>query len=171
MASGKSTIGPLVARRLGLAFTDLDARIEAEAQQMIAEIFAAEGEAGFRTREAEALRALEAHDDIVVALGGGTVVDDANRAWVLGHGCMVYLSVPPGVILDRVASAAAHRPLLQDESGEVLARAAMHAKIRRMLRDRQPAYRSAHCIVDAAQPPVQVAARVAREVQAYASRL
>lgn len=164
MASGKSTIGPLVADRLNRPFADLDDLIEAEAEQTIPSIFAAEGEAGFRQREANALRATASRADAVIALGGGTVVDPDNRAWTHDHGCVVYLQVSPETVLDRVADAAAERPLLHDDAGDPLSRPAMAQRIREMLRERAAAYEAADCVIDAEALPPVVADRVVAAV-------
>lgn len=160
MASGKSTVGPRVAKRLGLSFVDLDDVIEQDAERTIPAIFEAEGESGFRQREAEALRRVAQRDDVVVALGGGTFVDAGNRRVALQHGTVVYLDVPPDVILSRVAEEAAHRPLLQDDAGRPLAPDAMEAAIRQLLGTRRPAYETATHGVDAAAPPRTVVERV-----------
>ena len=71
MGSGKSTVGPLVAARLGWSFIDADDAIEAEAGATIAELFARHGEAAFRAREHTAISALAAKEHLVLALGGG----------------------------------------------------------------------------------------------------
>ncbi|MGB7546541.1 MAG: shikimate kinase, partial [Terracidiphilus sp.] len=73
MGSGKSTVGPLVARRLGWRFVDVDDVIEAEAGIPIAEIFARHGEAAFRDREHSTIARLAATDALVLALGGGAI--------------------------------------------------------------------------------------------------
>jgi len=153
MASGKSTVGPKVAARLGLEFCDLDDVIAASAERTIPEIFAEEGEMGFRQRETRALWDTADTEDVVVALGGGTIVDDANRAFAKEHGMLVYLQVPADIIVKRVAEEAAHRPLLQDAHGEPLPRQAMRQRIERMLSARRAAYEQAHVTVDAHRPP------------------
>lgn len=153
MASGKSTVGPQVADRLGLDFRDLDEIIEASAGRTIPEIFAEEGEMGFRQRETRALWDTADWEDVVVALGGGTIVDDANRAFAKEKGLLVYLQVPAETIVERVAEDAAHRPLLQDDQGEPLAPPAMRQRIERMLSERRSAYEQAHVTVDAGRPP------------------
>lgn len=165
MASGKSTVGPHVAERLGCPFIDLDERIERRAGQSIPALFAGSGEAAFRQIEAEALCATAEQDEAVVALGGGALVDDANRAWALQHGCVVYLHVSADTILERVADQAEHRPLLQDDAGVPLSPEAMRARIEQMLRKRRPLYEEAHVTVDAAQPPEAVTKAVVEAVR------
>ncbi len=82
MGAGKSTVGPRLATRLDLPFIDLDDRIEAEQGKSIADIFDADGESHFRALEREALEALAAEPDSVVACGGGivTVAETGARA-------------------------------------------------------------------------------------------
>ena len=165
MGSGKSTVGPPAAEKLGLAFVDLDDVIEARAGQSIPKIFAEGGEAAFRQLEAEALRATAERDGVMVALGGGTVVDDANRAFAASHGLLIYLEVSADTIIDRVASEAAHRPLLQDETGTPLPPDRMRARIRGMLDDRRPAYEAAPVTIDAGRPLDAVVQDIVAAVQ------
>ena len=78
--SGKSTIGQILAQRLDLPFIDLDAFIERAAKQCIPDIFALEGEAGFRAREAAAFDQAAHGSAAVIALGGGALLNAKNRA-------------------------------------------------------------------------------------------
>jgi shikimate kinase len=152
MASGKSTVGPRVAARLGATFIDLDRLITAHDGRSIPEIFDEEGEEGFRALEREALHKTTDTDDLVVALGGGALVDDDNRAFAKEHGRIVYLEVDADTVLERVADEADRRPLLQDEDGTPLPRAQMKERIGGMLDDRRAAYEEAHATVDATAP-------------------
>ena len=111
MGSGKSHVGRLLAARLGLAFADADARVEADAGMPIAAIFAAEGEVGFRAREARALADALARGGQVVATGGGAVLDAGNRAAMRTAGRVVYLQVEAAEQLRRLAGDSG-RPLL-----------------------------------------------------------
>lgn len=114
MGAGKSAIGRALAARLGWPAVDVDAEVEAGAGASIAELFAREGEAGFRTREAAALRAaLAGPGACVVATGGGAVLDAGNREAMRQGGRVVYLQVAPATQLERV-SAQGQRPLLRD---------------------------------------------------------
>lgn len=165
MGSGKSTVGPPAAEQLGLAFVDLDGVIEARAERSILDIFAEGGEAAFRQLEADALRAVAERDRVMVALGGGTVVDDANRAFAQSHGLLIYLAVSADTILDRVARGAAYRPLLQDETGTPLPLDRMRARIERMLDERRAAYEAAPVTIDAERPVDAVAQAIVETVQ------
>ncbi len=166
MASGKSTVGPKVADRLGLSFLDLDDRIEEEAGQSIPSLFAEEGEEAFRQREAKALQQTTDADDLVVALGGGALVDADNRAFAKEHGWVVYLKVPPETVVERVGDAADERPLLQDEEGTPLPPDRMRARVEEMLVDRTPTYADAHVTVDATRSVAEVVDDVVAVVQA-----
>lgn len=166
MASGKSTVGPRVAERLGLGFLDLDDAIEAQAGQSIPDIFEAGGESAFRAREAEALRATAQHDDLVVALGGGALIDEDNLAFARAQGTVVYLRVPVEELVRRLEDQATERPLLQDETGTPLSVEAMRARIASMLDARRRFYEQAHATVDAARPVEEVVAAVAQRVGA-----
>ncbi len=111
MGSGKTTVGRELARRLELPFADLDDRIEAAERRTIADIFANDGEAGFRDIEHMALgRALSGG---VLALGGGAYVQERNREMLRGRATVVWLDVPFERALRRVAGAD-HRPLAKD---------------------------------------------------------
>jgi shikimate kinase len=125
MGAGKSAIGRRLAERFGLRFVDLDRDIETEAGRKIPDIFAIEGEAGFRRRERERLAAcLQAHE-ILIATGGGAVLDADNRAAMRARGFVVYLDIGVEEQLARLARDR-QRPLLagQEDRGEVLRRLA-----------------------------------------------
>ena len=133
--SGKSVVGRRVASRHGAAFVDLDERIEAEAGRSVAEIFAAEGEAGFRRRERAAVLALGPADSgaalaRVISPGGGAIVDPRNR-WSLFRGrAVAWLDVRPEVLAQRLRNSPTVRPLVQgpDALGRIRALAAARAR-------------------------------------------
>jgi shikimate kinase len=117
MASGKTTIGRLLAHRLGWNFIDLDHEIEAQQGISIADIFDQQGEAEFRRIEAEALRArvrtIQRGHPSVVALGGGTFVQPGNFDMVASNGITVWLDCPLETVRRRVADPSS-RPLARD---------------------------------------------------------
>jgi shikimate kinase/3-dehydroquinate synthase len=150
MGTGKSTVGRRVAERAGAAFVDLDEAVEARAGMSIPDLFAAEGEAGFRRREAEELdRLLEAPGPRVVALGGGALVDTARRRAVLTRARVVTLVARPETIAARTAGTG--RPLL-DSAPDRLAR------IHELLAARAPAYAEAHARIATDDLPVDALA-------------
>ena len=111
MGSGKSTLGRGLAARLGLAFVDVDARVETDAGLDIPALFASEGEAGFRRRESQALADALAGEAAVIATGGGAVLADANRNAMREAGKVVYLQVDAATQLARLTGDTG-RPLL-----------------------------------------------------------
>src|SRR5574344_2032782 len=112
--SGKSTIGKILAGRLDMPFIDLDAVIVAEARTSIPDIFAAEGEAGFRARERKALLEVIDRGDAVVAPGGGALLDPGNRAAAEAAGRVLFLEADLATLEGRVKKAPGSRPLLSD---------------------------------------------------------
>lgn len=153
MGAGKTTVGRLLARRLGVAFIDLDEEIEAEAGMSVREIFSAEGEGAFRRRENEALRRILAQPDVVVATGGGTMAQEANARLLQASGLTIWLNPPFGVIARRIGGMGkADRPLFKDEA-QALA----------LYRERLLAYRQADLTVEVGpnDEPEEIAARIA----------
>lgn len=129
MGAGKSTVGVRLANALGMSFVDLDAEIVHCAGQTIADLFRAEGEAGFRDREAGALREVLNGPPAVVAVGGGAMLDPGHRALVRSRGQLVTLAVSPGVAARRIAEApvTAERPNLHADAAALAARHAARA--------------------------------------------
>lgn len=165
MGSGKSTVGRALARHLGWEFVDTDALVEAAAGCDIADLFAGEGEAAFRAREAAAVRAATAAagSGQVVATGGGVVLRDENVIALRNAGLVVWLTARPDVIAARTAAAsrrANKRPLLTHaaDGEERLAR------VLALLGERGPLYQAAcHFIVDASErSPRALAAEIQR---------
>jgi shikimate kinase len=134
MGSGKTAVGRHLARLFRLTFHDSDADIEARTGVDIAFIFEKEGEAGFRVRERESIDRLTQLDSIVLATGGGAVIDPANRRALKERGAVVYLQTSVDQQIARTRHAR-HRPLLNDtDPAETLAalmarRALLYAEI------------------------------------------
>lgn len=154
MGAGKTTVGRLVAARLGLPFIDLDARIEAEAGRPIPEIFAGEGEAAFRDRESAAIRALAGEPPAVVATGGGAPIRDDNWTILRSLGLTVWLDLDPAHAAERAARQGG-RPLLADVDPVArmqalhTARAGRYAEAELRLDATRPPAASAEAILDA----------------------
>ena len=109
---GKSTVGALVAVRLGIPFRDVDDEIAAAAGCSVSEIFASEGEVGFRDREARTIAEMLRRPRSVIGLGGGAVLSPVTRAALVGHD-VVWLSAAPQALLDRlVGPEVTTRPML-----------------------------------------------------------
>ena len=140
MGSGKSSVGPVLARLLARSFIDNDRRVEQIAGRTIPEIFEAAGEAAFRAFEAEAIEEA-AQAEAVVALGGGAIAQPGAPARLARLGTVVYLQASLDELLARIGRAA-NRPLLAG-----MADAERRARIERMLAEREDAYRSAEIVV------------------------
>ena len=132
MASGKTTVGPVLAARLGVPFTDLDRLIEAESGTTIATIIGREGEESFRRLETATLRAVIAAAPGVIAPGGGAITRVENRELMAGHGTVIWLDAPFELCWDRIGSDKVVRPIASDE-----------ASARARYEHRQPLYREA----------------------------
>ncbi len=117
MGSGKTAVGRHLARLLQYTFHDSDADIEAKTGVDIPFIFEKEGEAGFRMRERESIERLTRLESIVLATGGGAVIDPANRAALAERGVVVYLVTSVNQQIERTRHAR-HRPLLHDTDPE-----------------------------------------------------
>jgi shikimate kinase len=117
MGSGKTAVGRHLARLFQYTFHDSDADIEAKTGVDIAFIFEKEGEPGFRLREREAIDRLTQLESIVLATGGGAVIDPLNRAALAQRGAVVYLVTSVNQQIERTRHGR-HRPLLQDTDPE-----------------------------------------------------
>lgn len=134
MGAGKTRVGRAAAEALGRPFVDTDDLVEALAGREIPEIFATEGERGFRDLERRAVAdACAAPEPSVVACGGGAVLDAENRRAMAGAGLVVWLTADPDVLAARVGGGEG-RPLLGDDP---------RRSIRRLLALREPAYEAA----------------------------
>ena len=112
MGSGKTTVGRELAGRLGWAFLDSDAMVEASTGSTVAELFRARGEEAFRAEESRVLaEALSSDAPTVVSAAGGTVLDPSNRALLAGPAIVVWLRADPDTLAARVGPGG-HRPLL-----------------------------------------------------------
>lgn len=120
MGAGKSSIGKRLAAHFGLVLVDNDEQVEQRAGASVDSIFKSEGESGFRVRERAMLSEVLNGDGIVLATGGGTVLDGANRQLLREHGFVVHLHVSVAQQLARLAGDKT-RPLLQrDDRDEAL---------------------------------------------------
>ena len=145
MGAGKTTVGQLLAQRLGLPFVDSDRVIVARAGRSIADIFSTDGEAGFRTLERQVVLELLSGPDTVLALGGGAVQDAETRDAVAAR-TTVHLAVSQEQVRARVGGDPG-RPLLTG------------ADLGALLRRRQPQYEQAATIrVDTDGRPAQAVA-------------
>jgi shikimate kinase len=119
MGSGKSAVGKQLAKELGLEFLDSDTEIEQRTGVDISYIFEKEGEARFRVRESEVIAELAQRQGIVMATGGGAVLDAANRRHLLDNGIVIYLRADVEQQLERTRHTR-HRPLLINRDAETV---------------------------------------------------
>ena len=154
MGAGKSTVGRQLSRSLKKRFIDSDKAIEERTGASISLIFDVEGEEGFRRRERAMIEELTALDDVVLATGGGAVMDEENRAHLMSRGFVVYLNAPAMLLVERTARDRS-RPLLQTEDPE--------QRVRELLAERDPVYRQvADTVVETDR---RSARHVVREIQ------
>lgn len=146
MGTGKSVVGRRLAERLALPFIDLDDVIEASAHMTIPEIFASEGESGFRRREREIITRMANRGSCVLATGGGAVLDPENLRNLKTGAVLVCLTADPAVVLHRLKDDAG-RPLLQ--SPDRLTR------ICELLEQRAAAYAQADLTIDTSTADVE----------------
>ena len=143
MTAGKTTVARALAQRLSWEAVDLDAEIERTEHRTVADIFAAQGEPYFRQLERAALDRVLPRRHVVVATGGGTFVDPANRAAIQGDGCSIWLDITFNEIVSRLPSDG-RRPL-----------AANRAQMEALYLARREAYQLAHVRIDATGQPVE----------------
>ncbi|NIM28912.1 MAG: shikimate kinase AroK [Gammaproteobacteria bacterium] len=132
MGAGKSTVGRQLAKALEKEFVDCDREIEERTGVTIAVIFEVEGEEGFRKRERAMIEQLTERDDIVLATGGGAVLDEENRSRLRARGFAIYLDAPIDLLVERTARDR-QRPLLQTDDPK--------AKLAMLAEEREPLYR------------------------------
>jgi shikimate kinase/3-dehydroquinate synthase len=155
MATGKTTVGRVVAASLGWEFVDTDDLIQQAAGRSIPEIFAQETEAGFRARERHAVSLAAAGNQAVIALGGGALLDSANRQDLEAKGLVICLDADEGTILRRL------HPTLASLTRPMLAGDDPMTRIRALLAARLPHYATLPLHVDTAGRPVEeIAAEV-----------
>jgi shikimate kinase len=144
MASGKSSVGQELARRLGWDFVDLDARIESRERQTVSEIFRGRGEPRFRLAETSALRDLteSLERDTVVALGGGAFVQERNRE-LLRQWPSVFLEAAASELWQRSLTDGVERPLRGDPE-----------QFAQLYAERLPCYRQASVVVQTTGKPL-----------------
>jgi shikimate kinase len=146
MGAGKTTVGRAVARRLERSFFDSDHEIEARTGARIPVIFELEGESGFRAREAHMIDELTQRPNIVLATGGGAILNQDSRHFLNSRGIVVYLRANPHDLWLRTRKDK-NRPLLQTEDPK--------ARLEALYDVRDPLYREcAHFVIETGRPTV-----------------
>ena len=120
MGSGKSTVGKGLAKALKLQFIDLDSYIEKRNYKTIPEIFASEGEDGFRRAERKALHEVSEFEDVVIATGGGAPCFFDNMELIKKTGISLYLNGSSRIIAERLMNSKTERPLIKGKSKDEL---------------------------------------------------
>ena len=147
MGSGKTTVGRALAKKLNKRFVDSDHEIEARTGVAISVIFEIEGEASFRQREADVIRDLCQQDGIVLATGGGAILNPHSRALLHSCGTVVYLKAGISSILHRTR---------HDKKRPLLRTADPRKKLEELEQQRDPLYREvAHMVIETGQPQLQ----------------
>ncbi|MBL4707096.1 MAG: shikimate kinase [Flavobacteriales bacterium] len=149
MASGKSSLGKKLARKLNLRFTDLDTEIEKREGISITEIFKNKGEAYFRALETEILQEVLQNKDHVIALGGGAVCHSNNIDLVNGFGLSIYLKKSNAQLLGRLRQNKEERPLVADLNDVEL-----KSLIQEKMNERAVFYEQAHLIIEEDKPKI-----------------
>ena len=162
MGSGKSTLGPCLADRLGYGFVDLDRDIERAVGGTVQTIFANQGEEAFRRLETEQLRTASYADRIVIALGGGAVTREDNLRFTKTQGCLIYLRMTPRHLADRLEKSAVSRPMLHEE-GHPLSGASLRERIAALLAQRESFYEQADIVLDVGEGPLESTVSMAIE--------
>ena len=164
MGTGKTAAGKVLARKLGREFVELDSLIERKAGKTIPEIFRQEGEVAFRELEIEAAKEVTGRRNVVIACGGGMVLNKINIDRLRKECLIVYLTASPDVILQRTADSIRERPLL-DVGDRALA-------VQKLLESRKPFYEQAADItVDTSERDIDsIAKQIISQVKAYGSR-
>ncbi|MDR2893549.1 MAG: shikimate kinase AroL [Deltaproteobacteria bacterium] len=159
-AAGKTTIGGLLARKLGLEFADTDISLKENAGLNVAQIVAAEGWPGFRKRESEILRSVVSKPNTVVATGGGMVLAEENRDFMRSTGLVLFLAAPPEVLAARLAVTTedSQRPSLTGRS--------ITEEMAEIVRERTPLYNAAaHHRLDASKSIEDVLAQALEAIK------
>lgn len=158
MGAGKSTVGRLLAQQLDYQFIDADRELEARSGVPIPTIFEIEGEAGFRRREIGLLEELTQRAGIVLATGGGAILDAATARLMRERGLVIYL---------RATADEIYRRTRQDRSRPLLQTPDPRARIDQLLAEREPLYESAAHLVfqSAASNPRRLVARLIEHPQ------
>lgn len=147
MGSGKTTVGKALAKQLKKKFVDSDHEIEARTGVSISMIFEIEGEASFRQREAEVIADLTSRENIVLATGGGAILNEQSRRFLHERGTVIYLRAAISSILYRTR---------YDKTRPLLRTSDPRKKLEELEAQREPLYKEvAHIIVDTGRPNIQ----------------
>lgn len=163
MGTGKTSLGKLLATKLGRPFVDIDKKIEDETQLSIPMIFEQFGEEHFRELEKTAVKELSNRRGLVIATGGGTIKDEENLNLLKNSGVMICLTAEPEEILHRTARRG-ERPVLDGGGNERL------ETIKKILAERKKFYDRADYFVDTTDwSPIQIVDDICRYLRQFRS--
>jgi shikimate kinase len=156
MGAGKTTVGRLLADKLGYRFVDTDALIERVAGKTINQIFAEDGEDAFRELEAQVLSEISAYTKLTIATGGGIILRQLNWSY-LHHGLIIWLDAPVNVLVERLQNDNT-RPLLQETDPE--------QALQKLLDQRRKLYAEAdlHIPIKGSDTPEQLVSQIITEI-------
>lgn len=143
MGAGKTTVGKVLAKELGLQFYDLDWYIESRMHKTVPQIFAEKGEEGFRTIERNMLHEAAEFEDVVLSCGGGTPCFFDNIDYMNLQGDTVYLKATPEVLFSHLKMGRVERPILKNKTPDEL-----KEFIKTQLSQREPYYLKAKHVLD-----------------------
>lgn len=146
MGAGKTTVGKMLARRMGLSFIDLDCYIESRYLRTVGQLFDEKGEKAFREIERNLLREVAEFEDVLISTGGGTPCFYDNMEFINRSGESVYLKVSVEELLNRLEMCKHSRPLLRNKTREEL-----RLFIAENLQKREPFYMKASVVFEAEQ--------------------
>lgn len=144
MGAGKTTIGKVLSKLIGLTFIDLDYYIEGRFRKTVAQLFAERGEEGFRSIERNMLHEVAEFEDVLVSTGGGTPCFFDNMEFMNQQGTTIYLQVSVDELASRLEVCKHTRPVLKNRTGEEL-----KAFVAESLSGRLPFYQKASIVFDA----------------------
>lgn len=151
MGAGKTVVGKVLAGKLGKKFIELDSLIGQRARKSIPDIFQQDGEIAFRELEIEVTREVSRGENLIIACGGGIVLNKINIDRLRQQSRIVYLTAPPEVILERVSDDGGERPLLKATNKAL--------NIRELLEFREPFYeRAADITIDTSKLDINTVA-------------
>ena len=163
MGTGKTSLGKLLAIKLGRPFIDIDKKIEEEARLSIPKIFERYGEEHFRELERNAVKELSERRGLVIATGGGTIKDEENLRLLKSSGVMICLTTEPEEIFNRTARRG-ERPVLDGGGNERL------ETIKKLLAERKKFYDRADYQVDTTEwSPIQIIDDICRYLRQFRS--
>ncbi|MBP3517456.1 MAG: shikimate kinase [Parabacteroides sp.] len=162
MGAGKTTLGKVLSRQLGLSFIDLDHYIEGRYRKTVSQLFVERGEEGFRDIERRMLHEVATFEDVLVSTGGGSPCFFDNMEFMNGAGQTVYLKVSVGELAKRLELCKSTRPVLKGRSGDEL-----KSFIAENLEKREPFYSKAAIVFDAEEMMTdQDVCKIAQELAA-----